>query len=80
MSQESMAGAELPPDLGCLQAVCGVSAFWYQHLMAVPKGAPPGRTSKTSICIQWFLWHVCGKLCQMNGLQHTRLELLTPFP
>lgn len=62
------ARAEVPPncvwDVFCFTH----SPLWYQHLMVAPKGAPPGRTSKPPVCIQWFLWNVCGKLCQRNGL------------
>lgn len=50
----------------------------FSLMVPASHGALPGRTSKTPVCIQWFLWHVCGKLCQMNGLRHTRQELLMP--
>lgn len=80
--QESVAGAQLLPELGCLCAVCRVSSspplltLWYQHLSGSPQDAPPGRTSRPPVCIWWCLWHMCGKLWQIKGLWHSRQSCL----
>lgn len=57
VSQESVAGRAAPRARLSLSCGCGAfcssrSPSVYQHLMAAPKGASPGRTSKSIVCIQ----------------------------